>query len=63
MVLVPNLPIISLAPKAYCWRVVGAGLQHYETMTRMQASADDVSCAAGFAFTTGVRASRGFSPC
>jgi len=40
-----------------------SGLQHYETMTRLQAAADAVSTAAGFVFTTDVRATRGFTPC
>ena len=37
-----------------------AGLQAYETMTRLQGAADEVSGLSGFTFSTANRATRGF---
>lgn len=39
-----------------------SGLQHYETLSRIQGSAEAVASAAGYVFETGQRASRNFAP-
>lgn len=41
---------------------MAAGLQHYETKTRIRSAAEAVAAAGDYSFTAGSRASRGFTP-
>ena len=53
-------PAFALCCAVSMLALYDTGLQAYETMTRLQGAADEVSGLSGFTFSTANRATRGF---